>query len=150
MKKYIIYIGILVIGLLLGWLLFGNSSNASEDHDHKLTESQIEQWTCSMHPQILQSEPGSCPICGMELIPASTSEDGLSSNQFKLSKNAMALANIETTIIMRNGSNSSGLILSGKIKENEKASAVQTAHFGGRIEKLYINSNGEKVSKGQL
>jgi Cu(I)/Ag(I) efflux system membrane fusion protein len=27
---------------------------------------------------------------------------------------------------------------------------IQTAHFGGRIEKLYINSVGEKVSNGQL
>jgi Cu+-exporting ATPase len=26
-------------------------------------------WTCPMHPQIRQSEPGSCPICGMALEP---------------------------------------------------------------------------------
>ncbi len=25
--------------------------------------------TCPMHPQILQEEPGSCPICGMDLVP---------------------------------------------------------------------------------
>ncbi|HSO21868.1 MAG TPA: efflux RND transporter periplasmic adaptor subunit [Chondromyces sp.] len=25
-------------------------------------------WTCPMHPQILQSEPGQCPICGMDLV----------------------------------------------------------------------------------
>ncbi|MGB0217728.1 MAG: copper-transporting P-type ATPase [Sinimarinibacterium flocculans] len=27
------------------------------------------QWTCPMHPQILQDHPGSCPICGMTLEP---------------------------------------------------------------------------------
>lgn len=27
-------------------------------------------WTCSMHPQIRLPEPGQCPICGMDLIPA--------------------------------------------------------------------------------
>lgn len=27
-------------------------------------------YTCSMHPQIRQNEPGDCPICGMELVPA--------------------------------------------------------------------------------
>ncbi len=32
-------------------------------------ESQ-EIWTCSMHPQIRLPEPGQCPICGMDLIPA--------------------------------------------------------------------------------
>jgi Cu(I)/Ag(I) efflux system membrane fusion protein/cobalt-zinc-cadmium efflux system membrane fusion protein len=26
-------------------------------------------WTCSMHPQVLQDGPGSCPICGMSLSP---------------------------------------------------------------------------------
>jgi Cu(I)/Ag(I) efflux system membrane fusion protein/cobalt-zinc-cadmium efflux system membrane fusion protein len=26
-------------------------------------------WTCPMHPQILEKEPGTCPICGMDLVP---------------------------------------------------------------------------------
>ncbi|HQQ51447.1 MAG TPA: heavy metal-binding domain-containing protein, partial [Spirochaetota bacterium] len=27
------------------------------------------QYTCPMHPQIMSDKPGSCPICGMELVP---------------------------------------------------------------------------------
>jgi Cu+-exporting ATPase len=27
------------------------------------------QWTCPMHPEIVQDRPGSCPICGMALEP---------------------------------------------------------------------------------
>src|SRR5215472_9105512 len=27
------------------------------------------RWTCPMHPQIVRSAPGSCPICGMALEP---------------------------------------------------------------------------------
>jgi len=26
-------------------------------------------WTCGMHPQIVQDHPGTCPICGMNLVP---------------------------------------------------------------------------------
>jgi len=26
-------------------------------------------WTCGMHPQIIQDHPGTCPICGMNLVP---------------------------------------------------------------------------------
>lgn len=26
-------------------------------------------WTCPMHPQIIRTEPGFCPICGMALEP---------------------------------------------------------------------------------
>lgn len=32
-------------------------------------------WTCPMHPQIRQSEPGNCPICGMALEPLEPSLD---------------------------------------------------------------------------
>ena len=26
-------------------------------------------WTCPMHPSVVESEPGTCPICGMDLVP---------------------------------------------------------------------------------
>jgi P-type Cu+ transporter len=32
-------------------------------------------YTCPMHPQIRQTQPGSCPICGMGLEPVITGED---------------------------------------------------------------------------
>ncbi len=31
-------------------------------------------WTCGMHPQVRQNEPGQCPICGMNLVPLRTTE----------------------------------------------------------------------------
>ncbi len=37
-----------------------------------VSEEQGEQlWTCSMHPHILEDEPGECPVCGMALVAAS-------------------------------------------------------------------------------
>jgi len=149
MKKYIIYIVILLIGLVLGSFLFGNSATDKATHDHE-KEGNNQQWTCSMHPQIMQAEPGSCPICGMDLIPAETSAEGLATDQFKLTKNAMALANIQTTVIGNGAIKNSGTKLSGKIVENENNMAVQTAHFAGRIEKLYLNAVGDKINRGQL
>ena len=35
------------------------------------TSSTSDVWTCSMHPQIRLSNPGRCPLCGMQLIPIS-------------------------------------------------------------------------------
>ena len=150
MKKFIIYIGILAIGLVLGSIIFSTDSNSEDKHSHETATAENQVWTCSMHPQIMQPEAGDCPICGMDLIPAETSVDGLSPNEFKMSKNAIALANIETSIVGSNTNQSEGLVLVGKIQENEKTNAIQTAHFGGRIEKLLVNSTGEKVHKGQL
>ena len=38
------------------------------DFDAPVLQTKIE-YTCSMHPEIIRDEPGSCPICGMNLIP---------------------------------------------------------------------------------
>ena len=27
------------------------------------------KFTCPMHPQIVEDEPGKCPLCGMALVP---------------------------------------------------------------------------------
>ena len=150
MKKYIVYIVILAVGLLLGWLLFGGSSKKDTEHNHDAISETNQMWTCSMHPQIMQPEPGDCPICGMDLIPAETNADGLLADQFKLTENAMALANIQTSIVGNGKAEDNTIKLSGKIAENEEANAVQVSYFSGRIERLNVSFTGEKVSKGQL
>ena len=149
MKTYITYIIVLVAGLFLGWLLFGGGSNTNTSHDHE-TMADNQMWTCSMHPQIMQPEAGDCPICGMDLIPAASDADGLAPNQFKMSDKALALANVETTVIGDTAENNGILNLSGKLTINDNASAIQAAHFGGRIEKLYFKSEGEFVKNGAL
>lgn len=155
------YLGIAVIvGLFAGWLIFGAStedsmsttvsSNNEDSHEHS-NESSAQMWTCSMHPQIMQVEPGDCPICGMELIPVESSADGLAMNEIKMTKNAMALANIRTTIVGNTLENEDNMIsLSGKIKMNEEENAIQASYFDGRIEKLNVNFEGQELKKGQL
>ena len=39
------------------------------------------KWTCPMHPEIVQDEPGSCPICGMALEPMTPSVDAEPSHE---------------------------------------------------------------------
>ena len=69
MKNNILYILIsLLVGLGGGYFLFGGNDNPEQIQNHSVeTEKQL--WTCSMHPQIMKSEPGDCPICGMDLVP---------------------------------------------------------------------------------
>ncbi|GAA4298586.1 efflux RND transporter periplasmic adaptor subunit [Aestuariibaculum suncheonense] len=150
MKKYIIYVVILGVGLLLGWVLFGGSSSQELEHNHESEASVSTMWTCSMHPQIMQPEPGDCPICGMDLIPAEAGAEGLTADQFKLTENAVALANIQTTILGSAAAESNGILLSGKIAENESANAVQVSYVAGRLEHLNVSFTGEDVRKGQL
>tara|TARA_R110002049_G_scaffold190196_1_gene358845 strand:+ start:18 stop:1757 length:1740 start_codon:yes stop_codon:yes gene_type:complete len=162
MNKNIIYLSLaVIIGLLLGWLLFGGNGEDSNmtkaetelsgSHDHS-EETIAQQWTCSMHPQIMQPEPGDCPICGMDLIPAESGSEGLSMNEIKMTQNAMALANIQTTVVGSGltSKEDGTLILSGKIAANEENNSVQASYFEGRIEQLNVNYDGQKVNRGQL
>jgi Cu(I)/Ag(I) efflux system membrane fusion protein len=156
MNKNTIYIGVaLIVGLLGGFLLFGGGSadiatnKAADNHEHSEEIASNQMWTCSMHPQIMKKEPGDCPICGMELIPAETSAEGLNANEIKMTENAMALANIQTSVVGQGQVGNNSLKLSGKIKTNEESNAVQVTYFGGRIEKLYVNSTGERIDTGK-
>ena len=150
MKKYRFYLGTLLVGLFLGWLVFGNLSSTNTVHEHIEIADKNERWTCSMHPQILSEVPGDCPICGMDLIPAETRAEGLLADQFKLTANAMALANIQTSIVGSGKAEDNEIQLSGKIAENEATNVVQVSYFSGRIETLAIGFIGEEVFKGQL
>ena len=149
MKKILIYIGILAAGLLLGYWLF-NTSEGNSEAEHEHSEETTQMWTCSMHPQIMQPEPGDCPICGMDLIPAEAGAEGLAADQFRMTENALALANITTTTVGGGEAAENNLTLSGKIQVNEEANAVQVAYFAGRIEQLHVNFTGESVNRGQL
>ncbi len=153
MKRNIIYIIITaMIGILVGYFIFDTPDNIhiKSSHDHSKELMNDHMWTCSMHPQIMQTEIGDCPICGMDLIPVETEDDGLLPDQFTMTKNAMALANIQTTVVGDAAGKQNALTLSGKIKENDEANAVQTSYFSGRIERLFINTEGEVVRRGQL
>ncbi len=46
---------------------------ATSGHDHNtqhgMEHGTVVEYTCPMHPEVVQSEPGSCPKCGMNLEP---------------------------------------------------------------------------------
>ena len=150
----IIILSALVIGLLLGWLIFGGSeSSISEEHDHEHLEDEIGVetiWTCSMHPQIRQNEPGDCPLCGMDLIPLEDEQNSeIDAAAISMSPTAMQLANIQTAIV---GSSApvKQIRLSGKIQEDERLIFSQSVHIPGRIEELLVNFTGDFVQKGEV
>ena len=129
---------------------FSSSESDAKDHPeaehiHASTETE---WTCSMHPQVRQPEAGSCPICGMDLIPLE-SHDSSDPLVFEMTPEAVKLAQIETTVLAATGSAEKVLTLSGKIQADERLAASQVVHVPGRIEALYVSFTGERISKGQ-
>jgi membrane fusion protein, copper/silver efflux system len=143
-KSIIINTAILIIGLLLGWLIFGGKESATHDHRAETATG----YTCSMHPQIRQDGPGKCPLCGMDLIPVSSAGGSSNPSVHEMTPEAIALANIQTTKV-KSISATNEISLTGKIKVNEQQLSVVTAKFPGRIEKLFVNFEGQEVRKGE-
>ena len=144
----LVIVATLAGGLLLGWAFFGGSSEPEHSHTEVIDGETV--WTCSMHPQIRQNEPGDCPICGMDLIPLEDDNgEGIDPMAITMSPTAMQLANVVTAIV---GSESAmkTIRLNGKVQEDERLIFSQTTHFPGRIEKLSVNFTGEYVSKGSV
>ena len=55
------------------------------EHQHEIpekiaTEVQPQKYTCPMHPQIVQDNPGNCPKCGMTLVPLKAETEKISSH----------------------------------------------------------------------
>ncbi|MFA6871485.1 MAG: efflux RND transporter periplasmic adaptor subunit [Bacteroidaceae bacterium] len=156
LKNIYISLFYILFGLVIGWFLFGSSSSEKEIapiHSHDTTtEAEKTIWTCSMHPQIRMDEPGSCPLCGMDLIPvkkSSTAIGVLDPNEIVLSEEAMALSNVETSVVHRQTAIKE-LQLYGSIQYDERLLQTQPTHVAGRIEQLNVSYEGQEVRKGTI
>ncbi len=146
-KTIVRALGVLALGVFIGWFLFGNSSTPKDTHQHDAATETI--WTCSMHPQIQQNEPGKCPLCGMDLIPLANSSTAVDPLAVKMSETAIQLAEIQTMTIGKT-LQSKALRLNGKVQADERLIYSQTTHIPGRIEELAVNFKGGFVNKGQV
>jgi membrane fusion protein, copper/silver efflux system len=156
-NKWIAGALVLVTGLLLGLLIAprqdgsGNFSDAHHDHDdHDHAVDENGEWTCSMHPQIRQDEPGDCPICGMDLIPAESSTGADHGPLvYEMTPEAVALANVHTSVVNL-ASAEKEVKLTGKIRLNEQKLSSVTSTFPGRVEQLHVNFTGQQVNRGDV
>ena len=109
------------------------------------TSADTQKYTCPMHPQIIKDAPGSCPICGMDLVPVNT---GNGVAEITLSESQIQLANIKTMEIATSNFNTSK-VLNARLVTNPELSEVISSRYSGRIEKLFVKETGRQVTKGQ-
>ena len=152
-KTIIFLIVAFIVGIILGAIIFGGKSQGKTKKKTTATESQqidsVDYWTCAMHPQIHSDEPGNCPICGMELVPANSLTKAKPSKlEITLSEDQVAIARIQTSKVER-AKPEKEILLQGIVKPDETAITDQAIHFDARIERIYVNYVGEYVRRGQ-
>ena len=148
-KKYAPYLLFLTVGLTLGKYIF--SYNHTPKNNEK-TANLPTIWSCSMHPKIKQKTAGTCPICAMDLTPMTTDDasEKIEEKGITLTKNALALAEIETIKITEEKPPNHSEILDGTVVLNTALEITQAADFSGRVEAVFIESEETVVKKGNL
>ncbi len=149
--KQITFIGAaVVVGTLIGRFILPSSGNSAPDHSRESEATDTPStWTCSMHPQIQQPDPGDCPICGMDLIPLEDDagvDDG--PRVMSMSEASRALADIQTVPVVQDYPEAE-IRLTGKLGYDETREKSLTARFPARIDELYVNFTGIRVQQGE-
>lgn len=117
------------------------NNNPKEKNAHRIAETV--KYTCPMHPQILENEPGTCPICGMDLVTVKNNN----ADEIVLDQNQIRLANIKTQQ-MQAGAYQTSIVLNARVVSNPESKIVISSRFNGRVDQLYQQEIGASVKKG--
>lgn len=105
-------------------------------------------WVCPMHPQILQDHPGSCPICGMDLVETGAGHDhhsdGMQIDTALQQRLGMRLARVEPRRLTRE------VHAYGTVGVNEELVHAINPKIEGWLSKLHVSTVGQRVAAGQL
>ncbi len=101
----------------------------------------IRFWTCVMHPTVKMPEPGSCPVCKMDLIPI------YEGSGLELTEQQKALIPVRTEpVAFREVSREIRTV--GVLDYNETRMAYASTRISGWIEDLHIDFTGINVREG--
>ncbi|MBC8317059.1 MAG: efflux RND transporter periplasmic adaptor subunit [Desulfobulbaceae bacterium] len=109
------------------------------------------QYTCGMHPFILQDEPGTCPICAMDLTPvrSETTGDGDSgASTITIDPVTRQNMGVRTAPVSRRNIHRT-IRTVGVVGYVEPLQYSVNTKIDGWIENLHVNETGAIVKKGQ-
>lgn len=136
---------VILFAILLLFSCKGNEKKAA-------AKEEATKYTCPMHPQIVKDAPGSCPICGMDLVPMQSNHGHAAADDSLAAlvkpTNEIILANIKT-VKPQTGSRFDESAVKGVINYNTNNQNSVSSRVSGRIERLYVKYNYQPVSKGQ-
>jgi Cu(I)/Ag(I) efflux system membrane fusion protein len=139
-----------------GWFLWQKKQPGKATEQKAAQGKQL--YTCSMHPFIIKDKPGTCPICGMELIKKieGAADGGTQTAEQKqqadmlghvsLSPTQRVMANVATIAAKQTALNKE-INAVGIVQYDQSRQAKVTAWIAGRIDQLHVNKVGDIVSK---
>lgn len=128
------------------WVLLLTSCSQNKDH------ASHDTYTCPMHPTVISDKPGSCPVCGMDLVrKAREGEEVEITEDLAMaltSPNETVLASIKT-IKAEYKQMPLSIDAQGIVTYDTRNIYTIPARIGGRLEKVFLKSAFQQVNKGQ-
>ena len=116
-------------------------------HDHAKEAAARTKYTCPMHPNVIQDDPGQCPVCGMDLVSKADTATA-ATEDLMLTDSQIKLANITTQRVSVQSIGQT-VVVNGRLAENEELSEVVSSRAAGRIERLFVKETGRTIRKGE-
>ena len=107
---------------------------------------EIDHYTCSMHPSVKQKGPGTCPICGMTLVPVTREQQ--EQGVVMIDEARRQLIGVRTGPVTVGPMRQSFRAV-GQITYDESKLADVTLKVQGFITKLFVSQTGQRVAMGQ-
>ncbi len=125
-------------------------AEASKDTALEHAQKHLDpKYVCPMHPQIVRDEPGSCPICGMDLVAKMIDAQAGKRPTVEIS-NAVINSMGVRTAPARNDTLWKYIETVGRIEYDETRLAHVHPRAEGWMEQLSLRAEGEPVKRGQV
>ena len=110
--------------------------------------AEASRWTCSMHPEVLEDGPGSCPICNMALTEITPSAISDVPGAVRLDPEAVRRLNVRTASASRRDIDRV-IRTVGNLEFDQQRMVTVTTKYQGWIEKVHVANVGAPVRHGQ-
>jgi Cu(I)/Ag(I) efflux system membrane fusion protein len=110
------------------------------------SNDEVHHYTCSMHPSVKQPGPGKCPICGMDLIPVSKTQQ--EQGVVIIDELRRQLIGVRTAPVSL-GPMRRTFRAVGRVTYDESTLSDVNLKVGGWITNLLVSETGQRVRAGQ-
>ncbi len=152
--------GALVLVALLGFglvLVAASRVWRSPAATRQTAQQKVASYTCPMHPGYVSDRPGDCPMCGMRLVPVSSSEAAAPSGAARTSPGVVRvntdrqqLIGVHTDLVEPASASHLALRVPGRVAVDEQRLYRITAAVDGWVRDLGSNPAGSFVKKQQV
>lgn len=104
------------------------------------------KYVCPMHPQIVQDGPGSCPICGMDLVAHKSHAPDTKNPQVFLSAAVIQNMGVRVAPVQKNHLHNH-IITQGLVTADDDRITNIHPRTAGWIQKLYLLTEGDRVER---